>query len=214
MRSAIRYLICLAGCTVAGVVAAAQSSEPVQAIWKPQEFTFHYQSFTTFYSCDSLESKLEQILKQVGAEAVVKVRSPDCGRGPVRQPSADIQLISPVEATPDALAELKRGDTRRELAARVAGKTKELEEMEKPFAAQWQRVTVGRSRKAAGLENGDCELLDQVRKKILPKLAVRVVKENSPCPPNSPSLTRPTLIVDALTQMPKPDDAMKETQTP
>jgi hypothetical protein len=190
--------------------ASAQESPEVEAVWKPQELTFHFQSFNIFYSCDSLESKLEQILKQVGANAVVRVRSPDCGRGPVRLPRAEIQLMSPVEATVDALADLKRNETQRDLAARVAGKTAEAEELEKPFAAQWKRVSIGKSRDTPSLENGDCELLDQVRRKIFPKLAVRVVEENSPCPPNSPSLTRPTMIVDALTKMPDPDAPEKQ----
>jgi hypothetical protein len=189
--------------------ALAEAAEEVQALWKPQEFSFQFQSFNVFYSCESLEAKLEQILKQVGTQAVVRVRSPDCGRGPARMPRADIQLLSPVEATPDALAELKQGESKRDLAARVAGKSAEAEELEKPFAAQWQRVSIGKSRTMPSLESGDCELVDQVRRKIFPKLAIRVVESNSPCPTNSPSLTRPTMVVDALIRMPEPDGADK-----
>ncbi len=188
----------------------AETAKEVQAVWKPQEFSFQFQSFNVFYSCESLEAKLEQILKQVGAQAVVRVRSPECGRGPARMPRADIQLLSPVEATPDALAELKQGESKRDLAARVAGKSAEAEELEKPFAAQWQRVNIGKSRAMPSLESGDCELVDQVRRKIFPKLAVRVVESNSPCPTNSPSLTRPTMVVDALTRIPQPDEADKK----
>lgn len=184
----------------------AEAAQEVQAVWKPQEFSFQFQSFNVFYSCESLEAKLEQILKQVGAQAVVRVRSPDCGHGPARMPRADIQLRSPVEATPDALAELKQNESKRDLAARVAGKSAEAEESEKPFAAQWQRVSIGKGRTIPSLESGDCELIDQVRRKIFPKLAVRVVESNSPCPTNSPSLTRPTMVVDALTRMPEPDE--------
>lgn len=184
----------------------AATADEVQAIWKPQELTFQFQSFTTFYSCESLEAKLEQILKQVGAQAVVRVRSPDCGRGPARMPRAEIQLLSPVEATPEALAEMKQGESKRELAARVAGKSAQMEELEKPFDAQWTRVNIGKGRAMPSLESGDCELIDQVRRKIFPKLAIRVVQANSPCPTNSPSLTRPTMVVDALTRIPKPDE--------
>lgn len=189
-----------------GSSALAEQAEPVQAVWKPQEFTFHYQSFTTFYSCESLEGKLEHILRQLGAQAEVRVRSVDCGRGPVRLPRADIKLISPVEATPEAIAELKKGQSRRELAARVSGKRATAVELAEQFPAQWQRVTLGRGR-GPTFEAGDCELLDQVRRKILPKLAVRVIEDNTPCPPNSSSLTRPSVVVEALIEMPKPDDA-------
>lgn len=187
-----------------------EAAEEVQAVWKPQELSFQFQSFNVFYSCESLEAKLEQILKQVGAQAVVRVRSPDCGHGPARMPRADIQLLSPVEATPEALAELKQGETKRELAARVAGNSAQAQELEKPFAAQWQRVNIGKSRAMPSLESGDCELVDQVRRKIFPKMAVKVVESNSPCPTNSPSLTRPTMAVDALIRMPEPDEAKKK----
>ena len=186
---------------------AKQESAPVQAIWKPQDLTFHFQSFTTFYSCDSLEAKLEQILRQIGAEAIVRVRSADCGRGPVRLPRADIQLISPVAATPEALAELKGSESERELIARIRGNRAEAAQMAEQCPAQWQRVSVGRGRDAPSIEPGDCELLEQVRRKIIPKLAVRVIESDAPCPPNSPGITRPTLIVEALIEMPKPDDA-------
>lgn len=187
-----------------------EAAEEVQAVWKPQELTFQFQSFTVFYSCESLEAKLEQILKQVGAQAVVRVRSPDCGHGPARMPRADIQLLSPVEATPEALAELKQGETKRELAARVAGNSAQAQELEKPFAAQWQRVNIGKGRAMPSLESGDCELVDQVRRKVFPKMAVKVVESTSPCPTNSPSLTRPTLVVDALIRVPEPDEAKKK----
>lgn len=181
-------------------------SAPIQAVWQPQKLVFHYQSFTTFYSCDSLEEKLEQILRQVGADAVVRVRSADCGRGPVRMPRAEIQLVAPVEATPEVLAELKKGETHRELIARVRGNRAEAAAASEQFPAQWKRVQVGRGRGSANLESGDCELVEQVRRRILPQLAVRVVEADGPCAPNSPSLTRPTLIVDALVEMPKPDE--------
>ena len=189
------------------IALAAEDAAPVQAIWKPQEFTFHYQSFTTFYSCESLEAKLSQILEQLGAKGQVRVRSADCGRGPVRMPRAEITLISPVEATPEAIAEVKKGATRRELAARVAGERAQAVELTEQFPAQWKRVTVGRGRDSVQLEGGDCELLDQVRRKILPKLAARVVQDNTPCPPNTSTMTRPSLVVDVLVEVPKPDDA-------
>lgn len=183
---------------------AEEDVKPVQAIWKPQEFTFHYQSFTTFYSCESLETKLEQILSELGAKARVRVRDVDCGRGPVRAPRAEIQIISPVEATPEAIAELKKTESRRELAARVSG-AKALDLAEE-FPAHWKQIKIAPSRAFSSLQDGDCELLDQVRRKVLPKLAVRVADHHTPCPPNTPTISRPSITVEALVEMPKPDD--------
>jgi hypothetical protein len=196
-------------CGAAGMAAegaAELPSAPVQAVWKSQTLIFNYQSFSTFYSCESLEEKLEQILRQVGAEVVVRVRSADCGRGPVRMPRAEIQIVSPVEATPEVMAELKKGETHRELIARIRGNRAEAAAATEQFPAQWQRVHIGRGRGTLNLEAGDCELVEQVRRRILPQLAVRVVEHDTPCPPNSPGFTRPKLVVDALIEMPKPDD--------
>lgn len=200
-------LVAVLSTSVSSTPLFAQDGQEVQAIWKPQEISFFYQSLNTFYSCDSLESKLEDVLKHLGAQAIVRVRSPDCGRGPVYHPRAEIQIVSPVPATADAIAERKENQTERELVARVTGKTAELKEFEAPFAAQWKRVTIGKGRRSGGIDRGDCELLDQVRRRVLPKLAVRVVEENPLCVPNSPGLSRPTMVVEALTAMPKPDDA-------
>jgi len=197
-------MLAMLGATASALAEEQKEAEPIQAVWKPQEITFYYQSFTTYYSCESLESKLEQILRQVGAQAEVRVRSVDCGRGPARLPRAEIRLIAPVEATPEALAELKKGQSVRELVARVSGRRDVVANLEKPFLARWERVTVGRGR--GGLEAGDCELLEQVRRQILPKLAVRVIEDNTPCPPNSPGLTRPSLVVEALIKVPEPDE--------
>ncbi len=194
-------------------LAQDKEPEPVQAIWKPQEFTFYYQSFTTFYSCESLEAKLEQILRLVGAYAEVRVREVDCGRGPVRAPRAEIRLISPVEATPEAIAEVKKDASKRELVARISGERAKAVDLAEQFPAQWKQVTIGQGRATSSLGSGDCELLEQVRRRILPKLAVRVIKDNTPCPPNPGTLTRPSIVVEALIEVPKPDDVGKQRDT-
>ena len=173
---------------------------------RTQEFTFYYQSFTTFYSCESLETKLEQILRLLGAHAEVRVSEVDCGRGPVRAPRAEIRLISPVEATSEAIAEVKKDASKRELVARVSGERAQAVDLAEQFPAQWKQVTIGQGRATSSLGSGDCELLDQVRRRILPKLAVRVIKDNTPCPPNPGTLARPSIVVEALIEVPKPDD--------
>jgi hypothetical protein len=179
------------------------ADEPIEAIWKPQEFGFFYQSFTTFYSCDSLEDKVEGLLEAWGATAQARVRAAGCGFGPTRAPYVAITMRSPVAATPEAIAERDKDKSTRELAARVRGKSTELADLNKPFAAQWKRVSL--SRGALRIEPGDCELVEQMRREVLPKLAVRVVGENIRCMPHQISYRRPELEVDALVEAPKPD---------
>jgi hypothetical protein len=180
------------------------SPEPVQAIWKNQEFAFFFQSQTTFYSCSSLEAKLERILKALGIpKPYVRVRSVDCQGGPVRMPRVVVNITAPVEATPEAIAERDKGKSKRELTARVRGEKEDPEALA-PFPAQWQRVSL--SRGAVDLEPGDCELIDELRRKVLPKLAIRVVKDSTHCTPQQLTLGQPQLEVEALVKIPKPDE--------
>ncbi len=195
-------------CVLAGLLPGARaaeqgSPEPVQAIWKDQEFAFYFQSQTTFYSCSSLEAKLARILRELGAQARVKVRSVDCQSGPVRMPRVIVNARTPVAATPQAIAERDKGKSKRELAARVRGETEDPEALA-PFPAQWKRVSL--SRGAVDLEPGDCELIDELRRKVLPKLAVRVVQDSMHCTPHQLALGQPQLQVDALIALPKPDE--------
>jgi hypothetical protein len=179
------------------------SPEPVQAIWKNQEFAFFFQSQTTFYSCSRLEAKLQRILKALGVpKPHVKVRSVDCQGGPVRMPRVLVNVTAPVVATPEAIAERNKGNSKLELTARVRGEKIDPEALA-PFPAQWKRVSL--SRGAVDLEPGDCELIDELRRKVLPKLAVRVLKDGTHCTPQQLTIGQPQLEVEALVKVPKPD---------
>jgi hypothetical protein len=176
----------------------------VQAIWKQQQISFYFTSFTTYYACTSLENRIEQLLKALGAKAKVRVRSPDCPQRVASMPHVVIDVSSPVEATPAAIAERDKNKGTRELAARVQGKSPEEIEGLDQFAAQWKRLSLSRGK--LGLEPGDCELIDELRRKVLPKLAVRVVDKDAQCTPHQLSLSQPRLEVEALVALPKPDD--------
>jgi hypothetical protein len=186
--------------------AQAPAVESVQAIWKHQEISFYFQSFTTFYSCTSLESKLERIMRELGVHAKVRVRSADCPSSVARMPRVVMRVISPVAATPEALADRDKTKSVRELAQRVRGKKNDhpLDSLEE-FPAQWRSVSLTRGR--LDLQPGDCELIDELQKKVLPKLAVRVVRDDVQCTPNQLTMGQPRLEVEALIEVPKPDEA-------
>lgn len=175
---------------------------PVQAIWKQQDINFYFHSFTTFYSCRSLADKVERLLIALGATQETKVRSSGCyGNEIARMPYLRIKLTSPIEATPAALAELEKTRSTRELAARVRGER--AADPSDQFPAHWKRVSL--SRGEFNLEPGDCELIDQLKRKVLPKLAVHIVKDDMQCTPNQLTLGQPRLEVEALAEIPKPD---------
>jgi hypothetical protein len=187
----------------------APQPEPVQAIWKHQEIAFYFQSFTTFYSCNGLEGKLERIMRALGVHGKVRVRSADCPSSVARMPRVILRVASPVEATPEALAERDKTKSLRELTERVKGKsTNPLDSLEQ-FPAQWRKVSLTRGRLA--LEPGDCELIQELQRKVLPKLAVRVTDDDLRCSPNQLTLGQPRLEVEALMEMPKPDDKKSDS---
>ena len=95
--------------------------DTVRAIWKHQEIAFYFQSFTTFYSCTGLEGKVERILRALGVQGKVRVRSADCPSSFARMPRVILRVASPVEATPEALAERDKSKSVRELTERVKG---------------------------------------------------------------------------------------------
>ena len=189
---------------VAAAPVAPAGPDTVQAIWKHQEIAFYFQSFTTFYSCTGLEGKVERVMRALGVHAEVRVRSADCPSSVARMPRVIMKVASPVEATPEAYAERDKNKSVRELTERVKGgkSTNPLNSLE-AFPAQWRKVSLTRGRLA--LEPGDCELIEELQRKVLPKLAVRVTDDDLRCSPNQLTLGQPRLQVDALVEMPKPD---------
>lgn len=204
---ALVAVLSMAGMTAlaaADRTSADASPDTIEAIWKPQQITFYFQSFTSFYSCDGLESKLEKLLDALGARARAQVRAPECPSGVAQMPRVILDVVSPVEATAEALAEREKGRSTRELAQRVRGKRPEDEALAENFRAHWRVVSL--SRGELNLQPGDCELIDELRRKVLPKLAVRIVDDDVHCTPNQLSLNQPRLEVEALVAAPRPDD--------
>jgi hypothetical protein len=190
------------------VAAPAPTADAVQAIWKHQEISFYFQSFTTFYSCTGLEGKVERVMRALGVHAKVRVRSADCPSSVARMPRVVMKVASPVEATPEAYAERDKNKSVRELTERVKGGkgAHPLDSLE-AFPAQWRKVSLTRGRLA--LEPGDCELIEELQRKVLPKLAVRVTDDDLQCSPNQLTLGQPRLQVEALVEIPKPDAPAK-----
>jgi hypothetical protein len=201
----------LCGPVLSAETPADEPPKEVQAIWKTQELSFYFQSFTTFYSCRSLEDRVRMILVELGADKSIKVRSTSCfGNEIARLPHLRINVTSPVEATPEALAELEKTRSTRELTARVRGER--MAEGTEQFPAYWKPVSL--SRGSLRLESGDCELVDQLKRHVLPKLSIRLVKDNVSCSPNQVSMSQPRLEVEALTAMPRPDEKGADKKDP
>jgi hypothetical protein len=216
--AAIAATTCMA-LTWGGVAAGASAAGPdtARAVLKSQEIKFNYQSFNTFYSCDGIEDKLERVLLALGANKDVEVEARGCAdgreligdlrRSPTgvssRSPLVTIRVTSPVEATAQTLAELEKTRSQRELTARVRGERGAALDADAQFDAPWKAVSLSKGGDLR-LEPGDCELIDALRKQVLPKLGVRIVKDNLKCSPRDGNRFQPQLEVEALMPPPAP----------
>jgi len=210
------------------VQAAAPADEQnTMAVWKQQRIDFYYRSSTAIYSCSALQKRIEAILYSVGAGDDLRVDTSGCDPMlsppaqtmpsiPGRQTRTDdmfrnrpshgeqyahvrILVKTPVEATPEVIAALKKDKPRRELLAKVTGKPEAAIEEETQFQAQRKQITL--SRDSTGLEAAECELLDQLVNTVFADLNVRVVSRDYSCSPGHTSRIPPKITVDALMPM-------------
>jgi hypothetical protein len=141
------------------------AAEP--GVWHEHAVELDYMGFTSTYSCDGLRSKLELLLHQLKARADAKVDTYGCERGygvPSRFPHAKLTFatLQPVDAAaaPSATAAA---------AATVPG--------------SWQAVALEPHRPFE-LQDGDCELMEQFRDKVLPAFATRAAQVRTQCVPH------------------------------
>ena len=131
------------------------------AVWAPKELTFVYRGFTTKYSCDGLQDKMRKVLIKLGARHDIQVRNWGCTqlRGP--DPFAGVRIKMHV--------------------LQPAGK-----QGGQAVPAHWKMVDLladpdDRDPVDAA---GDCELIEQIRQKVLPLFATRNVDYRSTCEPH------------------------------
>ncbi|MFC4309936.1 hypothetical protein ACFPN2_12670 [Steroidobacter flavus] len=184
-------------------VFAHSTEEEVTAVWKAQQVNFEYRGYSTMYSCRSLEDKLEIILRTVGARENVRLQSYVCNEqlGIAR---FQIAMQSPVLASEENIRELTTHDAKDQLVARVNGEQLPGAADLERFPAVWKEVSFARNRDMR-LERGDCELVQQLRQQILPRMSVRIVvdKTNS-CSSAFGNVGSPRLTVSALVPAKEP----------
>ncbi len=155
-------------------VAQSSAAEPVAAVWKERRIDFMYMGRTARYSCDGLHDKVRAMLIDLGARRDVKIVAIGCEaddrlRVDSEQPSLNIIFSAP--ALPDPAAKpLRVGD----LAA---------------MDAHYEAFTIT-SDTFRNLGVGDCELVEEFARQILPKLVTRDVTQDITCVPFEQSGSR------------------------
>jgi hypothetical protein len=156
------------------VAAAAPAADPAnpagsetEAVWTPKEASFTYAGFTTKYSCEGLVSQVRSVLLSLGARrddlVVIGTGCLEAGR-PVPFPGVKVRMnvLMPASGT--------------------AGNA---------VAAQWKPVRVRLDTDPLA-EAGQCELVEQIKQKLLPLFATREVEFKPNCVPHqlNPNGTR------------------------
>ena len=146
---------------VAAAETAAPSADAQPAVWAPKELRFVYLGFTARYSCDGLRDKIRHVLGELGARTGFEVDYSGCSSSfgkpdPFPGVKIKMQVLQPAGAN-DKDAEV--------------------------VAVHWRRVDL-RLDKDPVWEATDCELLEQIKQKILPLFTSRNVDFGSNCVPH------------------------------
>lgn len=198
-------MIKLASASIAGIallfISTATPAAPdyIPAVWRQQSLEFAYQGTATAYSCNTLQRRLEAILRSVGARDGISIVMQRC----TDQAEAYMQITleSPVEATEANIAAVTQHTSTDELVARVRNESLATPENIERFPAKWKTVSMSRD-KTLKLDSGDCELVKQLRRDVFPRMSIRVVHDNLRCSVAFGSLGQPQLSVAALVAAP------------
>lgn len=183
--------------------ASAEAGPAVDAVWMEREILVTYMAFTSFYSCRGLRDKVAWVLEELGVRPGFKVTTRGCVEvtGPEVMPAVRIVAALPVAATPEVLAELASGAAKRELAARATGQSPPETGSTDRFRAVAQRVEFT-SRPGGPLEDGDCELIEQLRDQVMVPLGARIIENAVRCVPRQVRPGAVRLTVEVLQPVP------------
>lgn len=159
---------------IALTVRAADIERPddIEAVWKAQSIVFDYRSEGRLYRCDILEYKIRVILGRLGARDTLALRRSGC-RDLAGRARFEVLMEFPVTATAANIREITSYDGEDELIARLRGVQLASPTDLERFPAAWQSVSL----RTLDLDAGDCALVQQLRRQIMPMMSVQVTKD-------------------------------------
>lgn len=178
---------------------------PVNAVWVDHDVSFTYTGFTSHYSCDGIEDKIRYVFKQLGARPDYKVNATGCVRssGPELMPRVRIRVALPTPATPEVLAQLEKNRSTQELAARAGGKHAATADAATAQFPATYRVVKIEGTPISDVQDGDCELMEQLTKQVLEPMGVEQAPGSSlNCIPHQVSLNGVNLRLRVLNPVP------------
>ena len=160
-RRQVMPLTALVMLTCAPLWAAPQADSSAvsgaeSAVWAPRKLNFAYTGFSTIYSCDGLRDKMKRILVKLGAGPGLSVRAFGCTR---------------LGGRPDQLASV---EIKMNVLQPVGNQDHQA------VAARWKRVDLLANRDPVDAA-ADCELIEQIKEKVLPLFTTRNVDYGATC---------------------------------
>jgi hypothetical protein len=139
--------------------ALATAQAPVATVWQSHKAGFDYIGLTSTYTCDGLESKVRQLLVYLGARKDLKVSANGCGprdfpMGGIVRVDVEFQTLA---VAPDTAAT--------------------------PVHGYWAPLRVAAQRPTF-IENGDCELVDQIHHLVTDNFSLRNLDYDAHCMPH------------------------------
>jgi hypothetical protein len=151
-----------------GAGGVAGNGNALAAVWREQRLAFFYMGRTSRYSCDGLRDKMRSLLLDLGARRDLKISAIGCdesaprlGRGPT---GPNLRIIFSSPALPEAEPKPLHA---RDLA---------------PVDARYQPFTLT-SDAFRNFGIGDCELVEEFARQVLPKFVTRNVTKDITCVP-------------------------------
>jgi hypothetical protein len=231
-----RALVLLAAAVSFIAGSAATAAEQVAAVLKTHEVRFVYHSLVNVLACDELRNHVAMILRALGARDDVQVRVNDCQivvipedidppwdrsnreypRDIFRDRDFDqrqtshvrVQVMFPIEATPQVLAQIEKDKSRRDLISRVTGDPAAALNDPIVFPAERRQLTLQRG--TIRLRPEHCELLEQMIPTVFRELGIKVVGRQLGCDRYGRSRLAPKLTVEVLWPVGAPLPGEKE----
>jgi len=164
---------------------ASAAADVLPGVWRSHQLEFEYVGFTSTYSCDGLQNKLQVLLRRLGARADAKVSTSGCMRGegvPSQFVHATLHFatLQPADAGASPVV---------------------ASDANAPMAGSWRAVVLA-PHQPRELDAGDCELIEQFRDLILPQFAIRGPHNHIQCVPHQESAGGYSLQLDVFTPAP------------
>jgi hypothetical protein len=178
--------------------ASSDDATAIRAVWKDQEIEFTYTG-GSIYTCSAIEQKIRSILLELESLTKPEVRVQGCVEGfrsktvrigarqesgtlvvdEVSYPHITIAVTTLFEATPAVMRDLAERRGEQDLKARLRPAGDVETDYSVPLPAERKLVRLNGRTKY--LDPGDCDLIEQVRTQVLPKLDVRAVTNSNTC---------------------------------